>query len=231
MSHERLTKVAIFVFALVTFVIVARISGLTSFLSLDNLGRLRDYVEGFGPAAPLVFVLGYAVATVAFLPGTPLTLLAGLAFGPALGTMYVIIGATLGLTLAFLVARYAARSLVASWVEKNQRLRRLDGEVERQGWRILIITRLVPLFPFNLQNYAYGLTKIGLGTYVLVSAICITPGVIAYTFAGGSVTSGELTRTFIYLGIAAVFFVLLSLVPGWLRNRNRVTGGTNSGSK
>lgn len=207
---------------IVAVVILARATGLTDLLSLENLGRLRDYVESFGPVAPLVFILGYALATVAFLPGTPLTLLGGLAFGPVLGTIYVMIGATLGLTLAFLVARYAARSLVASWVEENERLRKLDDEVERQGWRILVITRLVPLFPFNLQNYAYGLTRIGLGTYVLVSAICIVPGVIAYTFAGGSVTSGDLTRTFIFLGIAAVFFVLLSLIPGWLRRRSRV---------
>ena len=207
---------------IVAVVAIARLTGLTDFVSLDNLGRLRDYVESFGPAAPLVFILGYAVATVAFLPGTPLTLLAGLAFGPVLGAIYVMVGATMGLTLAFLVARYAARGLVASWVEENERLKRLDGEVERQGWRILVITHLVPLFPFNLQNYAYGLTKTGLGTYVLVSTVCIIPGVIAYTFAGGSVTSGDLTRTFVFLGIAAVFFVLLSLIPGWLRRRSKV---------
>ena len=100
-------------------------------------------------------------------------------------------------------------------------MKRLDNEVGRQGWRILLITRLVPIFPFNLQNYAYGLTRIRLDTYVLVSAVCIIPGVIAYTFAGGSVTSGNLTRTFIYLGIAAVFLVLLSLIPGWIRRRTQ----------
>lgn len=228
MRRTRLIRLAILILALVAIIVFARLTGITDLLSLDNLGRLRDYIEGFGPAAPLVFILGYAVATVAFLPGTPLTLLAGLAFGPILGTLYVMVGATAGLTLAFLVARYAARGLVASWVEENERLQKLDGEVERQGWRILVITRLVPLFPFNLQNYAYGLTKIGLGTYVLVSAICIIPGVVAYTFAGGSVTSGDLTRTFIYLGIAAVFFVLLSLIPGWIRRRNRVPENPNS---
>lgn len=208
--------------ALVAVIVVARATGLTEFISPENLGRLRDYVNSFGAAAPLVFILGYAAATVAFLPGTPLTLLGGLAFGPWMGTIYTLVGATIGATLAFLVARYAARGLVASWVEGNEPLERLDGEVERQGWRILVITRLVPLFPFNLQNYAYGLTRIGLGTYVLVSAVCIVPGVAAYTFAGGSLTSGDLTRTFIYLGVAAVFFVLLSLVPGWLRKRTRI---------
>ncbi|MGF1471176.1 MAG: TVP38/TMEM64 family protein [Rubrobacteraceae bacterium] len=205
MNRTRLARIAILALALIPLVVVVRLTGLTSLLSLDNLGRLRGYVEDLGPAAPLVFILVYAGATVAFLPGTPLTLLAGLAFGPILGTAYVMVGATTGPTLAFLAARYAARGLVASWVQKNERLRKLDEEVERQGWRILIITRLVPLFPFNLQNYAYGLTGIRFGTYVLVSAICITPGVVAYTFAGGSVTSGDLTRTFVFLGIAAVF--------------------------
>lgn len=101
----------------------------------------------------------------------------------------------------------------------------LDTEVGRQGWRILLITRLVPIFPFNLQNYAYGLTQIRFITYVLISAICIIPATLVYTFAGGSITSGDLTRTFVYLGIAAVFFVILSLIPGWFRKRRREFGG------
>ena len=138
-----------------------------------------------------------------------------------MGTVYVVVGATMGLTLAFLVARYATRGLVASWVEENERMKRLDTEVGNQGWRILLITRLVPIFPFNLQNYAYGLTRIRLLTYVLLSAVCIIPGTVVYTFAGGSVTSGNLTRTFIYLGVAAIFFVILSFVPGWYRKRRQ----------
>ena len=222
MRQNRLIRLAVLGAGLVALVVIVRTTGLAGLIRLENLGRLRDFVEGFGPAAPLIFILGYAIATAAFLPGTPLTLLGGLAFGPVFGTIYVVVGATTGLTLAFLVARYAARGLIASWVEENDRLRKLDGEVERQGWRILVVTRLVPLFPFNLQNYAYGLTRIGLGTYVLVSAVCIIPGVVAYTFAGGSVTSGDLTRTFVFLGIAAIFFVLLSLIPGWLRRRARI---------
>lgn len=225
MSRVRYVRPVLLVLALVAVIVVVRATGLTNYLSLDNLARLRDYVEDFGPAAPLVFIVGYAVATVAFLPGTPLTLLAGLAFGPVMGAIYAVTGATIGLTLAFLVARYAARGLVASWVEENERMKRLDTEVGRQGWRILLITRLVPIFPFNLQNYAYGLTRIRLVTYVLISAICIIPATLVYTFAGGSITSGDLTRTFIYLGVAAVFFVILSLIPGWFRKRRRKFGG------
>lgn len=209
--------------ALVAVVVVARLTGLSEYISLDGLSRLRDWINGFGIAAPLVFIAIYVVATVAFLPGTPLSLLAGLVFGPVLGTLWAVIGATIGATLAFLVGRYAARGLVEGWTANNERLRKLDEGVERQGWRMLLITRLVPVFPFNLQNYAYGITKIGLGTYVLLTAVCIIPGAAVYTFAGGSLASAQqnLTRTFIYLGVAAVFFVVLSLIPGWIRRRNQ----------
>ena len=209
--------------ALVAVVVVARLAGLSEYISLDGLGRLRDWIDGFGAAAPIVFIAVYAVATVAFLPGTPLSLLAGLVFGPVLGALWAVIGATIGATLAFLVGRYAARSLVEGWTANNERVRKLDEGVERQGWRMLLITRLVPVFPFNLQNYAYGLTKIGLGTYVLLTAVCIVPGAAVFTFAGGSLASAQqnLTRTFIYLGVAAVFLVAVSLIPGWIQNRNR----------
>ncbi|MDQ4127525.1 MAG: VTT domain-containing protein, partial [Actinomycetota bacterium] len=127
---------------------------------------------------------------------------------------------------AFLVGRYAARGLVEGWAANNERVRKLDEGVEEQGWRMLLITRLVPVFPFNLQNYAYGITKIGLGTYVLLTAGCIIPGATVYTFAGGSLANAQqsLTKTFIYLGVAAVFFVALSLIPGWIRTRNQGEG-------
>ncbi|HEV2092846.1 MAG TPA: TVP38/TMEM64 family protein [Rubrobacter sp.] len=207
---------------LAAFVVVARLTGLSEYISLDGLGRLRDWIDGFGALAPLVFIAIYAVATVAFLPGTPLSLLAGLIFGPVFGTLWAVIGATIGATLAFLIGRYAARGLVEGWTANNERVKKLDEGVERQGWRMLLITRLVPVFPFNLQNYAYGLTRIGLGTYVLLTAICIIPGAAVYTFAGGSLASArqDLTTTFVYLGVAAVFFVALSLIPGWIGRRN-----------
>ena len=204
-------------------VVVARLTGISEYISLDGLGQLRDWIAGFGIVAPLVFIAIYVVATVAFLPGTPLSLLAGLVFGPVLGTLWAVIGATIGATLAFLVGRYAARGLVEGWTSNNERVKKLDEGVEKQGWRMLLITRLVPVFSFNLQNYAYGITKIGLGTYVLLTAVCIIPGAAVYTFAGGSLASAQqnLTRTFIYLGVAAVFFVALSLIPGWIRRRNQ----------
>lgn len=208
--------------ALFLVILAARLTGVTEYIGLDSLNSLRDWINGYGVVAPVVFITIYVVATVAFVPGAPLSLLAGLVFGAVWGTLWTVIGATLGATLAFLVGRYAARGLVESWIANNTRIRKLDEGVEKHGWRMLLITRLVPLFPFNLQNYAYGLTRIGVGTYVLLTGTCIVPGVIVYTFAGGSLASAreDLTRTFAYLGVAAVVFVLISLVPGWLRRRN-----------
>lgn len=207
--------------ALVALVVVARLTGLSGYINLDGLDRLRAWIVSFGVVAPIVFVAIYAVATVAFLPGTPLSLLAGLVFGPVFGALWAVIGATIGATLSFLVGRYAARGLVEGWTANNDRVRRLDEGVERHGWRMLLLTRLVPVFPFNLQNYAYGLTRIGLGTYVGLTAVCIIPGAAVYTFAGGSLASArqDLTRSFVYLGVAAVLLVAVSLVPGLIRRR------------
>ena len=222
-KKKSVSKLGGFGLSLLAVVAIAWITGLTDYLSLDNLNALRDWINGFGVVAPVVFVVVYAIAVVAFLPAAPLTLLGGLVFGAVWGTLWTWIGATLGATLAFLVGRYATRDLVRSWKENNERIQRLDEGVEKHGWRMLLITRLVPVFPFSLQNYVYGLTKIRLLTYVSLTAICIVPGVAVYTFAGGSLAAAQenLFWTFLYLGIAAVFFVLVSLVPNWIRKRNQ----------
>jgi uncharacterized membrane protein YdjX (TVP38/TMEM64 family) len=221
-KKRNLIKLIGIILVVAALVVLTRATGLAQYI---GLGDLREWVEGFGIIAPLVFMAIFVVAAVAFLPGSPLGLLAGLVFGPIWGTVWALTGATLGATLAFLAGRYAFRDMVESWVENSAQVRRLDEGVEKHGWRMLVITRLVPVFPFNLQNYAYGLTKIKLGTYVLVTATCMLPGTIAYTFAGGSLSSGRLdTSMFVYLGIAAVFFVLLTLIPGWLKKRSAQKG-------
>jgi uncharacterized membrane protein YdjX (TVP38/TMEM64 family) len=151
--------------ALLLALVAARLTGLTEHVSLDGQqleGLDRQPRDGGSRG----FIVIYVGATVAFLPATPLTLLSGLVFGAVWGTLWAVIGATIGATLAFLIGRYAARGLVESWTAGNERVRKLDEDVEKHGWRMLVITRLVPLFPFNLQNYAYGLTRIGVGAYV-----------------------------------------------------------------
>lgn len=143
---------------------------------------LATWIKDAGPAAPLLFMLIYAVATVLFLPGSVITLAGGALFGPVLGTFYNLTGATIGATLAFLVSRYLASEWVAA--RTGGRLKQLINGVESEGWRFVAFVRLVPLFPFNLLNYALGLTRIPLLQYVLASYICMLPGAIAYTYLG-----------------------------------------------
>lgn len=194
--------------------------GLFEMLTVDNIDRLNVWFDGLGWWAPAVFVVLWIAASLLFLPGLAITIVGGLVFGAVWGTIWTTVGANLGAVAAFLAGRYAARGMVEGMVEKNQALKKIDEGVKRQGWRMLMVTRLVPIFPFNVQNYVYGLTDIPLRTYVLVTLPCMLPATIAYNFAAGSVRTGDFGKTLWYLGIAAVFFVLLSMVPGWVRKRH-----------
>jgi uncharacterized membrane protein YdjX (TVP38/TMEM64 family)/rhodanese-related sulfurtransferase len=143
---------------------------------------LEAWVQEAGVAAPVLFMLIYALAAVLLLPGSVLTLAGGALFGPVLGTLYNLAGATLGATLAFLVARY----LASDWVTRRAggRVKQLINGVEGEGWRFVAFLRLVPLFPFNLLNYALGLTRIRLSHYVLASLVCMLPATFAFTYLG-----------------------------------------------
>ena len=147
-----------------------------------HLNALQEWVTQSGLLGPLVFVLIYALAALLFLPGAMVTLAGGVIFGPLWGTLYNLTGATLGASLAFLLARY----LAADWVEQKSegRLKQLKHGVEREGWRFVAFVRLVPLFPFNLLNYALGLTKIPFSQYVIATYLFMLPGAVAYTYLG-----------------------------------------------
>lgn len=156
-----------------------------------SVESLAARVSALGWYAPLVFIACYAVATVFFMPGILFTLAGGALFGPVYGTLYNLVGATLGATLAFLAARYIAYDWVAE--RTGNRLRQLVEGVEEEGWRFVAFARLVPLFPFNLLNYALGLTRLRLSHYVITSFIFMAPGGAAYTYlgyAGREVASG-----------------------------------------
>ena len=169
-----------------------------------DAAALTDWVDNAGAAGPVVFVLAYAAATVLFLPGSVLTLAGGALFGPVLGTFLNLTGATLGAALAFLVSRY----LASDWVARKTggRLKQLIQGVESEGWRFVAFVRLVPLFPFNLLNYALGLTRIPFWHYVVASYVCMLPGAIAYTYLGyagrEAIAGGESLIQKILLGIA-----------------------------
>jgi uncharacterized membrane protein YdjX (TVP38/TMEM64 family) len=142
-----------------------------------------EWVNYLGTVGAIAFIGLYILATVAFLPGSLLTLGAGVVFGVGLGSLYVFIGATLGATAAFLVGRYLARGWVSQKIADNLKFRAIDEAVGREGFKIVLLTRLSPIFPFNLLNYAYGVTGVSLKDYVLAS-IGMIPGTIMYVYIG-----------------------------------------------
>jgi uncharacterized membrane protein YdjX (TVP38/TMEM64 family)/rhodanese-related sulfurtransferase len=166
----------------VLLVLVAGIALAVLYRDKFDVAALEGWIEDAGIWAPLLFMAVYAIAAALFLPGSVLTLAGGALFGPVLGTFYNLTGATIGATLAFLIARYLASDWVAN--KAGGRLKQLINGVEGEGWRFVAFIRLVPLFPFNLLNYALGLTRIRLSHYLLATYTCMLPGAIAYTYLG-----------------------------------------------
>ncbi len=185
-----------------------------------DAAALEAWVQNAGAAAPLLFMAIYAVATVLFLPGSVMTLAGGALFGPVAGTFYNLTGATIGAALAFLAARYLAADLVAQ--KTGGRLKQLINGVEGEGWRFVAFVRLVPLFPFNLLNYALGLTRLRLLHYIVATYIFMLPGAIAYTYLGyagrEAVAGGEgmIQKGLLALALLAVVAFLPRLI-GTLR--------------
>lgn len=147
------------------------------------LRNALEWIEGLGSVGALAFIALYIIATVAFLPGSILTLGAGVVFGVVMGSFYVFIGATIGATAAFLVGRYLARNWVAKKIADKKNFGAIDRAVGEEGFKIVLLTRLSPIFPFNLLNYAYGVTGVSLKDFVLAS-IGMIPGTIMYVYIG-----------------------------------------------
>jgi uncharacterized membrane protein YdjX (TVP38/TMEM64 family) len=186
-----------------------------------KIKSLQGWIQGLGVWGPAIFVLMYAAATVAALPGVALTAIAGGIFGSVMGTITVSIGSTLGAALAFLAARYFARSSVESWLAGSERFQKLDRMVEKQGAIVVAITRLVPLFPFNLLNFGFGLTKVPFWTYVLYSWLCMLPGTILYVVGFDALFTGlkEGRIPWALIAVVAVMAVLLFFIVKTARKR------------
>jgi uncharacterized membrane protein YdjX (TVP38/TMEM64 family) len=205
---------------LIRRVLLVALAGAIVWLALHREVLQSDALERelarFGPWSPILFVLVYSLATVLFVPGSILTVIGGALFGPLWGTLWNLSGATLGATLAFAIARY----LGADWVARGagERLGRLIRGVEEEGWRFVAFVRLVPLFPFNLVNYAFGLTRIRVAEYVLTSFLCMAPGAIAYTYIGyagreaAAGRAGAIRNGLIALGLLAAVIFLPRLI-------------------
>ncbi len=205
---------------LLALILAARYTGVMRYLEQETL---RQWIQSYGGVAPVVYMLIYALAPSLLLPGLPLTIAGGILFGPFWGVVYAITGATVGACLAFLVARYLARD----WVERklsSPRWRRLDGEVEKHGWKVVAFTRLIPLFPFNLLNYAFGLTGIRFLPYAVATFFGMLPACIAFIVFSSSLLDLLRGRASFSFVVGLVMVVLVSLLPLFYRFYKRKKG-------
>ncbi len=211
---------------IVLLIIIAAIVGLRYSGIVGNFDSetLQQWVASLGPLAPLAFVLLYTITPALFLPGLPLTIAGGILFGPFWGVVYSIVGATAGASLSFFVSRYIARDWVATKLT-GPRWKQLDESVAKNGWKIVAFTRLVPLFPFNLLNYAFGLTPIRFLPYAVTSFICMLPACIAFIVFSSSLMDlfkGKVSPAFL---IGVLLIALVSMIPLLMRKLKR--GGEN----
>ncbi len=205
--------------AIVTFILNWHY-GWSDFLSgPGGLEAMREAVRGDVLTASLIYVAATTVGCVLLaLPGVTFAIVAGLLFGPLLGTALCLAAATIGAVLAFLAGRYFLRDTVAPWVERNRYLKRvLFEDVGRSGVVLLMITRLVPLFPYNLQNFAYGITGIGLWPYTLYTALFLAPGVTFFTLGAAGLGDAEHRR--LYLILAGALAALVTVAGLYLKRR------------
>ena len=185
----------------------------------DWIKSMTDWVEGFGAFGIFIFIGIYAIAAVLFVPGSLLTIAAGLVFGLGMGTVAASCGATLGASLAFLIGRYLARERVEESIRGNARFRAIDEAIGEQGWKIIALLRLSPLIPFSASNYFYGITKVRFWPYVAASWAGMLPGAVLYVYLGAAgkagLTGGSKDRSpleWTFLGVGLLATVIVTIV-------------------
>jgi uncharacterized membrane protein YdjX (TVP38/TMEM64 family) len=171
-----LSKLVAAAVGLVALVVLGKIAG-------GYIQGFAQWVDGLGFWSPAVFAFGYVIAVVAFVPASVLTLGAGAIFGIVDGVIYVFVAATIGSCLAFLVSRYLARSAVEKMLEGKPKFSAIDRAVAAEGLKIVFLLRLTPAVPFNLLNYALGLTRVRFADYAIAS-VGMLPGTLLYVYSG-----------------------------------------------
>lgn len=208
LSPESL-KLAVFVLALVGLLAAFR-----QFQGEQKVLELQDWFKVLGPWGPTAFILIYALGVALAVPVTLFAFMAGILFGTFLGVVLSNIAVTLGACLAFLISRGLARQAVEKWVARSPQLKKMDQWVEEQGVWIVILNRLFPLLPFNLVNYALGLTRIGFWDYAFWSWLCMIPALVVYVAGADALhfylAKGQVPWNLVAL-LAGIFFLLLLL--------------------
>ena len=188
--------------------------------NIDNLSFMEELVQNNLWMASLIYVVLTAVGCVVLaLPGVTFAILAGLIFGPWLGTLLCSVATTIGAMAAFLAGRFFLQESIKPVVMKNKYLKKwlFDQDNDKNTIFVLMITRLVPLFPYNLQNFAYGITDIKFSTYSLCSLLFMLPGTAMYTVGTAGLTDAE--NRWFYIGIAVVLAVIVMGIGAFLKKK------------
>jgi uncharacterized membrane protein YdjX (TVP38/TMEM64 family) len=205
-------KIIITTIIIITVTILAYKLGLVN--KLKDIKLMHQWFKSFGTIGYLVYIIIYILASVFMLPGSILTIVAGIVYGPILGSILALLGATCGAAMSFLIAKYFMKGTIMSMVGSNTLYERIDKGFKVNGSSFLILTRLVPVFPFNLQNYAYGLTSIKTSTYIFWTFICMMPGAFIYAYMAGEIAvKGISMDILIKFTIAGILLFFISLIP------------------
>ncbi|MBZ4663672.1 MAG: ydjX [Caloramator sp.] len=191
--------------------------------TLKDLNKFRSLIEDAGALGYIIYVLVFIITAVFSLPASVVTISGGIVFGPILGALLALVGATIGAVAAFLVARYLARGFIVEKFGENPIFKKIEAGVEKNGRDFLILTRLVPIFPYNIQNYAYGVTNIDLFTYTIISFITMAPGAFVYAYMAGEIaTKGVTTSFFIKLVIAGLVLFGVAQIPKFFAKKKGI---------
>lgn len=205
-------KTLLIVCGLVLAFVLLRISGLYEILV--DFDKFRALIESAGSLGYFIYLVLYIIVAVFSIPASVITIAGGIVFGPILGGILALIGGTLGAAAAFLVARYIARDFIVNKFGDNKIFKKIEEGVKSNGKDFLILTRLVPVFPYNIQNYAYGITNLNFVTYTLISLVTMAPGAFIYAYMAGEIAvNGISTSLFIKLLVAGIILFIVSQIP------------------
>ncbi len=214
-------KMGLIVILMIVLGFTAYKTGFIDFVT--DINAMQEFFKGLGIVGYGVYILLFTVVAVFMLPASVITMVAGITFGPVLGGILALVGSTIGGTIAFIIAKYVARDKIIQKFEGNKIFSKIEKGVEENGSSFLILTRLVPIFPYNVQNYAYGVTSMKTGTFFMWSLLCMAPGAFIYAYmAGDIVTNGLSVGILIKFAGAGLILFLISLIPKYIAKKKGI---------
>lgn len=217
MKNFKIVKVICLIIILTVVFLLAKNFGV--FYYLKNRVELERVIKDMGVLAPAVYIVIYTIVTLSCVSPVPIAIVGGIVFGGLFGVLYTVIGAGIGLSLAFLIARYVARDFIEKKFGKSEIFKKVENGVKNDGWFILAVTRFLPIFPFGLQNYLYGLTSIKFGLYSILSILFILPGTTAFILLGGAVASGDIQKAIKVSIVASLILFFMSIVARVIKKK------------